>query len=180
LISGEVNFLGSIHWGWQEPQSFPWEMCFFPLGTNLGYFFIPGTLFLEYFPAGRGSQWVCDTGVFFENRITATKSTQRGESTVLSICTVFNIVCYYCFFSEQNVSFLQFPYSNIHSLTIFRFWMNKIFNILKEFTMECLIFPIFQLLSGPFLVFVLRLAIRHLSIHHWWMLFNVDSSLCWR
>jgi len=40
-------------------------MCFFPLGTNLGHFFLLGALFWSFFPAGRGSQWVCDTGVLF-------------------------------------------------------------------------------------------------------------------
>jgi len=33
----------------------------------LGHFFQPGTLFWSLFPAGRGSQRVCGTGVFCYN-----------------------------------------------------------------------------------------------------------------
>jgi len=43
LISGEVNFLDSI------TTKFSVGMCFFPLGTNLGHFFLPRALFGVFF-----------------------------------------------------------------------------------------------------------------------------------
>jgi len=41
---------------------------FFPLGTNFRHVFLLGALFWSFFPAGRGSQRVCDTGVSEEKK----------------------------------------------------------------------------------------------------------------